>query len=258
MVKVSLAVNTVTGDFPRNLEQVVSLAEQASSAGAGLVLFPEAALTGLVNNDDPAHDLTLGEPVPGPATSRLAGVARARNLYIALGLLERDGEVLYDSAVLLDPEGRLLLRYRRVTRGWHGRRAGPTYGHGLSVDTAMTSLGTAGFLICGDLFDEDLVSRARAARLHILLCPMARNFEDGSYDQVRWEREEEPEYGRQAARVGAVTLLANYLGDPGWDPGVFGGAVVFAPDGKVLARFPLGRSGLLTVDLPAPGQIASG
>ena len=58
-MKAALAVNKVTRDVPANLAGMEQLAEEAADAGADLVLFPEAALTGLINNDDPAHDLPV-------------------------------------------------------------------------------------------------------------------------------------------------------------------------------------------------------
>jgi hypothetical protein len=47
------------------------------------VVFPEAGLTGLINNDDPAHDLPLGREISGAVTDRLAPLARERQLWLA-------------------------------------------------------------------------------------------------------------------------------------------------------------------------------
>lgn len=59
-----------------------------------MVLFPEAALTGLINNDDPAHDLPLGEAIPGAATDALGAMARQRRIWLGIGVLEREGQRL--------------------------------------------------------------------------------------------------------------------------------------------------------------------
>ena len=82
-----------------NLATMTGLCDQAAGHGADLVAFCEAALTGFAGNDDPRHDLGLGEPVPGPATIALGQAARRLGLWIEFGLFERAGGVLYDSAV---------------------------------------------------------------------------------------------------------------------------------------------------------------
>jgi predicted amidohydrolase len=104
------------------------------------VVLSETALTGFVGTDDPAHDRALAQPLPGPATERLAAVARTRSLWLALGLYERAGRRLYDAAVLLGPDGALRLRYRRVTPRWHWPAADPAvYRQGTGVPTAATA-----------------------------------------------------------------------------------------------------------------------
>ena len=115
----------VTADPTVNLDRVEQMTADAAGSGARLVLLPEAALTGLINNDDPAHDLPLGQSIPGPATDRLGAVARLHSLWVGFGLFERDGDCLYDSAVLIAPDGSVALKYRRNQPQWHGIAAGP-------------------------------------------------------------------------------------------------------------------------------------
>ena len=184
---------------------------------------------------------------------RLAEAARADSLYVAAGLLERNGDMLYDSAVLIAPDGEIALRYRRIDPHWHGPRADPSvYREGLDLPVAHTPLGSFAFVICGDLFDDDIVARVRQLKPDWLLFPFARCFDDGSYDQERWDREEKPVYAERVASAGAVTLMANYLADRAFDGGSFGGAMVVSGDGEVIAAYPLGRPGMLVLDLPLP------
>ncbi len=240
-LRAAMIVNRVGSDVNANLTKMLRMASEAAKRGAELVLFPEAALTGLINDDDPIHDLPLGQPIPGPATDALAALAHRQGIWLAIGLLERDGERLYDSAVLLTPTGELV-RYRRITPGWHGPDADPhVYGHGREPIAAKTPWGTVSFLICGDLFDDHLLERVRAMSPDLLLFPFARSFADGTFDQERWEREERPAYCERVRRVGVTTLMANYLSDDG----CFGGAMAVAADGTVLTSLPIGREGIL-------------
>lgn len=250
-MKVALIVNRVLPDIGLNLEAVLSMARQAADDGAELVLFPEAALTGLINNDDPAHDLPLGQTIPGPVTDALADLSRDLCLWLAIGLLERAGGKLYDTAVFFSPDGNISLKYRRIHPGWHGPNADSTvYGHGSAVSKVKTPFGTMAFLICGDLFDDEIVQQVSDLRPDWLLFPFAREFEDGSRSQKRWDREEKFEYIQRVRLTGVTTLMTNYLAGEGLpDDSSFGGAMVVAGDGHVVAQFPLGKTGMLFVDL---------
>lgn len=250
-MRAALAIHRVTADVEANVQAMAQAAAEAADAGADLVLFPEAAPTGLLNNDDPEHDLPLGQPIPGPATERLAAVARQCGIYVASGLLERDGGCLCDSAVLLGPDGTIKLRYRRIHPMWHGRNADPSvYRQGDRIEVADTPFGRVSCLLCGDLFDDAVVGRLREVRPDTLLFPFARNFDDGSFDQERWDREEEPEYLARAALVGCTVLMVNVLGDPSLGPWPsFGGAMAVSADGQIAARWPLGTPGILYAEV---------
>lgn len=246
-MRAALVIHQVVPGIEANLAAMEASIGEAADAGAGLVLFPEAALTGLINNDDPAHDLPLGQPIPGPATERVGAAARQHSLWIATGLLERDGDTLFDSAVLLGADGEMKLHYRRIQPQWHGHSADPrVYRQGDRIVVAASPFGRIAFLICGDLFDDGIVARLRDAKPDLLLFPFARNFGDGSFDQARWDREEEPAYATRAALTGCLTLMVNALEDRApteWP--AFGGAMVVAPQGDILARHPLGHPGVL-------------
>lgn len=245
-----MAVTQVTEDVERNVREIPDAIAQASKAGADLVLFSEAAVTGLVNNDDPAHDLPLGQPIPGPVTARVAQVARDHSIYVGLGLLEREAQCLYDSAVLLDPEGRIVLKYRRISLGWRDRGSDPSvYREGDSIRRVDTALGSFAFLICGDLFEEALAERVRSMGIDYVLYPISRNYDSSIYDQERWDRETRAEYVARARLTGATVLLVNQLGAKEFDGGTFGGAMVVSPSGQILAELPLGRTGVLVANI---------
>ena len=248
-MKAALAVHTVSGDVEANFRAIEQMTGEA--ADADLVLFPEAAVTGLNNTGDPVHDLPLGQAIPGAVTERLGAQARARGIWLAIGLLERDGDRLYDSAILVDPTGKIRLKYRRIQPQWHGRNADPNvYCQGSDLGKVDTPLGSFAFLLCGDLFDDGIVDRVRELSPDWLLFPFARCFSDGSHDQERWDTEELPEYLARVKRVGTTTLMANYLAHEDLGGGrSFGGAFVVSGDGTLIDSLPLGRSGLLSVEL---------
>jgi len=247
-MKAALVVNRVLLDIDANLTTILKMAKEAADAGADLAVFPEAALTGLINNDEPSHDLPLGQAIPGPVTDVLARLARERRIWLAIGLLERECDRLYDSAVLLTPDGTIGLKYRRIHPKWHGPADPSVYCQGTELPKVETSFGAFAFLICGDLFDDELIQRVRGLRPDWLLFPFARRFRDRSYDQKRWDREEKPEYAKRVKLAGITTLMTNYISDRDFS-GSFGGAMVVSSDGTVVDSFPLGEAGILMVDL---------
>ncbi|MFO8059352.1 MAG: hypothetical protein R6U70_01660, partial [Bacillota bacterium] len=155
------------------------------------------------------------------------------------------------------PRGDIVLRYRRISPGWHGQWADPeTYGNGEYIRTVDTPLGRVAFLLCGDLF---AVPRSEVARLSVdwLLLPYARCSDDPDYCRGRWESEEQPHYVSRVAEMGVTTLMVNYLSDSSicrgmcgtCGGGAYGGAMVVSGGGNVLAAKPVGEPGLLVVDL---------
>ena len=111
-MKVALAVNKITSDIENNFENIKSFIRQAGDEEADLILFPETALTGLINNDDPEHDLKLGIEIPGKYTDQLCQEAKDASINVAIGVFERDGSKLYDSAFFITREGEIGLKYR--------------------------------------------------------------------------------------------------------------------------------------------------
>jgi predicted amidohydrolase len=55
------------------------------------------------------------EPIPGPSTRQLGDAARKNNIWVVAGLTERDGDIIYNTAVLLDRQGHLEGKYRTIS-----------------------------------------------------------------------------------------------------------------------------------------------
>ncbi|GAA2760042.1 nitrilase-related carbon-nitrogen hydrolase [Actinopolymorpha rutila] len=251
-VQAALAVHRVVADSAANMTSIMKMTEEAADKGAGLVVFSETALTGFVGKDDPAHDRLLAQPVPGPATAQLGALSRECDVWIAIGLYERLGgagnERLYDSAILVGPDGGIHLHYRRISPQWHGGDP-QVYCQGTDVPMASTPFGTCAFLICGDLFDDELLQRVRRLELNWLLFPFARSYDSEVADAGQREREERLICARRAARAGVGALMVNYLAEPDTPHGCFGGAIAVAPDGAIISDLPPGHEGLLMIDL---------
>ena len=90
----------------------------------------------------------VAETVPGPTTQRLGELARKHNSYIVAGLYEREGPAIYNTAVLIDREGNVAGKYRKVQLPYEEIEGGLTPGNDYPV--FQTDFGTVGLMICYD------------------------------------------------------------------------------------------------------------
>jgi predicted amidohydrolase len=105
-------MDVVLGDREANLARIGERLRETARAGAQLTVFPECSLPGYCfHSIDEARPHS--EPVPGPSTLKLADVCRELATYAVVGLLEADGERLFNAAALVGPEG-VVASYRKV------------------------------------------------------------------------------------------------------------------------------------------------
>jgi predicted amidohydrolase len=96
----------------QNQEKILSYVKLAAVQGARLIVFPECALCGYVFGSR-EEALPFMEPVPGPFTYALEKCCRDTGVYVVAGLLEKEGDRCYNSAVLIGPQG-LIGQYRKL------------------------------------------------------------------------------------------------------------------------------------------------
>ena len=104
------------GDKGYNLGVIGRLARQAVSEGAELVSFNECCVSGYTFLENLSRDelTALAEEVPGgPSTGRLIGISRELGCCLAAGLVERDGEKLYNCYAVVSPEG-FVAKHRKI------------------------------------------------------------------------------------------------------------------------------------------------
>jgi predicted amidohydrolase len=87
-----------------NLARILARLEEAAKAGAKLIVFPECALSGycFVSAEEASP---VVEQVPGPSTERILEACRALDCTVVVGLLEREGDKIYNSAAVITPQG---------------------------------------------------------------------------------------------------------------------------------------------------------
>jgi len=100
----AVQMDVTIGEVDRNLSAIEDRFREAVSQGAKLVVFPECAVTGYCFESlDEA--LPFAQPIPGSVTERLSAVSAELNAYAVFGMLERDGDRVFNAAVLTGPGG---------------------------------------------------------------------------------------------------------------------------------------------------------
>jgi predicted amidohydrolase len=92
----------------------------------------------------------IAQPIPGPATQQLGEAARRNRLWVVAGLNERVGDVVYNTAVLLNRQGRLAGTYRKTHLPREEWKKGVRPGHEYPVFD--TDFGRIAIQICYDWF----------------------------------------------------------------------------------------------------------
>ena len=142
-----------------NFERAAKLITAAARGGAQLVCTTECFLDGYAIEDKtiPIDQYRqLGEPIPtGQYYRRLAELAERLDIYLVAGMLEVDGDHCYNTAVFIDPDGKLLGKYRKHKLEHELVRNTP----GTDTPVFQTPFGKIGIMICADRRDPDLVKR---------------------------------------------------------------------------------------------------
>ena len=149
-------------DSKRSVEKACSLATKAAEQDARLVVFPEAFVSVYPKGLDFGARVGMRSPegrddfrrywesaidVPGPATDILAASARDNNIYLVIGVIERDIGTLYCTVLFFAPDGRLMGKHRKLMPTAMERLIWG-FGDGSTLPVFETPLGKIGSVIC--------------------------------------------------------------------------------------------------------------
>ncbi len=136
-------------DRPKAAALARALALVEAAPPSDLIVLPEMWPTGFFAFERYRAE---AEPLDGPTVAALAARARARAAHILMGsFAERAGEAYYNTAVLLDPAGRIAARYRKVHLFGYQSREKEILSPGEEAVVAETPWGPSGIATCYDL-----------------------------------------------------------------------------------------------------------
>ncbi len=147
-------------------EQFAPLIAEAAGKDADLIVLPET-LTYFQSGGTYAD---AAEPIPGPSTDYFANLAKQHNTYIVAGLIERDGHLIYNVAVLLGPEGKIVGKYRKVTLPRGEIEGGVMPGNEYPV--FETRFGKVGMMVCYDGFFPEVARELSNRGAEVIAWPV--------------------------------------------------------------------------------------
>jgi nitrilase len=239
-------------------ESAVAKAERllAGTAGAQLVVFPEAFVGGYPKGEDFGARVGSRTPegrklfrryyegaidVPGPATERLAAAAREAAAWVVIGAIERDAGTLYCTALYFSPEGRLAGKHRKLMPTAMERLIWG-FGDGSTLPVMETGFGKIGAVICWENYMPLLRMAMYRKGVQFYCAPTVD------------DRESWPGSMRHIALEGRCFVLSacQYVPDL-----IRGGSVIVSPLGRVVAGPNYEGECVLRAELD-PGEIAEG
>jgi predicted amidohydrolase len=144
----------VKWDKKVNFEKLEQYARKAVAAGAQFVVAGEGYLEGYVGHMKKNPGLTrerylkIAEPINGPWIKKIGNLAAELKIWLLVGMAERRGEEVYNSAFLFSPEGKIIGSYSKSHTGGYDKERFNVPGNDFPV--FETPLGKVGIVICYD------------------------------------------------------------------------------------------------------------
>jgi nitrilase len=256
-------------DREATIDKLGELAHEAATAGAELLVFPEAFIPAypssvwaraLAGWDEPnakaAYALLARESleVPGESADRLGAIAREHEVWLVTGVTERDPErpgTLFNTLLYHAPDGSLALKHRKLVPTNHERLVWGQ-GDGGGLRAIETDLGRVGGLICW----ENYMPLARFALyesgVEIYLASTADDGDAWQSTLVHIARESRafvvsPSHFQRASSYPGDFPLRALL--DGTEVIGRGGSAILAPDGSYLAGPLYDEEGILYAEL---------
>ena len=169
-------------DTSGNLAIALHGLEALASSGAHIACTCEAFLDGYLAYGDgitPSELMRVAEPLDGPSIRAVATAAGRLGLFVVFGFSELVGNLVYNSAAVIDAAGRVIGCYRKVHLG----KCDPlVYTAGEELPVFPTALGHLGVMIC---FDRQIPEAGRALAMQgaeLLLVPSYGGY--GEWNEV--------------------------------------------------------------------------
>lgn len=163
-IRATLIQYNCSDDKNKSVTRLLELVEKCAP-NSDLLVLGESVFAPYTTTKDYSP---VAETVPGPFTESLSKIAGQHKVHICSGLVENDGDKLFNTAVLIGPDGQILAKYHKTALFSVDKRhfqpgSGPT--------VVETELGRIGMLICSDSQDLELISSMASQSPNLILVP---------------------------------------------------------------------------------------
>ena len=231
-IKVAMCqIFSLDGDRNGNFVRIENAVGRAKDAGAEIICFPETIILGWVNSD--AHKRAYS--IPGKDSARLCKLAKDYQAYLCVGLAEKEASRLYDSVLLIDDKGQVLLKHRKINL--LSELMSPPYTPGENIDVMETRFGKIGLLICADTHKDEILNRMAVLKPDLLLIPYGYAAEEDKWPAHGKELEKVVK--RTAKKTRAPVVATNLVGEitkGSWKGRIYGGqSIAVDKTGKTIS-----------------------
>jgi nitrilase len=259
-------------DLAASTDKAISLIENAASQGAKIVAFGESWLPGYpmwiwvtspFNSMPMNMRLRANAPeVPGPAVAAICDAARKNDIYVSMGMTERDGGSLYCTQVFIDNHGEIIGK-RRKLKPTHAERMMWGEGGGNDLFVMDTDVGKLGGLNCWENIQPltKMAMYSMGEQLHVMAWPWfcinpqvapALGYDSAVATTVSYALEGQC-YVLAATSVMTQEIKDQFCDSPDKDFFITvggGGAMIVGPDSRILTpRLPEDQEGVLVAEI---------
>lgn len=244
-------IRVVGGDRTGNLSRAIEAIDRANDGDCSLIILPECLDLGWTH----PSARTEAETIPGESSEKLGRKAKEAGVEVVAGLVERDGDRIYNSAIWLSRDGEILGKHRKIHILDIAR---DLYTPGDSLQVFQSGIGPVGMTICADNFPENIhfakSLAAMGARLIASPCAWAV---DADHDPVvepygdLWKTAYTDLARAHEATIIGVSNVGPIDEGPWRGRKCIGCSLAVGPGGRILAEGPYGENAesLIVVEL---------
>ncbi len=229
------------GKKQNNLNRAVERIAEAAKNKADLILLPEAMDLGWTHS---AAKTEAGTIPGGEAFETLAKAAKKNNIYVCAGIIEKDGNQTFNSAVLINRKGKLVLKHRKINEL---DIAHDLYDQGDRINVCETEFGTVGLLICADASSKDYIIPRAMGYLGagLILLPSSWAVRPG-YDNIKepyggmWSDAFKAVSKEFNLNIAAVSNVGKIIDGPWKDWDCIGNSMLVENGGENISVMPFG------------------
>ncbi len=229
-----------TPEPKHNLAKAISRIEEAARRGAQVVCLQELFLSRYPCQSEDIRTFDLAEPIPGPTTEALSVVAAATKVVVIGSIFEKRAEGIYhNTAVVIDADGRLAGRYRKMHIPDDPRYYEKFYftPGDLGFTAHETAYARVGALVCWDQWFPEAARLTALDGAQALFYPTAIGWHMSESAEVRSRQADAWETVQRSHAIanGVFVAVVNRVGiEDGLE--FFGGSFVTGPFGELLAK----------------------